>query len=267
MGSVPFNPLHHPICLEHPLRLAPSTWIQHVPFGMFLVDALRPGVIVELGTHYGVSYCAFCQAVKQLETDTRCYAVDTWEGDAQAGFYGPEVFADLRRHHDPLYGTFSQLIQGTFDDAVGQFTDHSIDLLHIDGCHTLERVRHDFETWLPKVSPAGVVLLHDICVRRDDFGVWRLWEELKGTYRTYELHHGYGLGVIFLGEPSGPFEAVFDTPAPRQARLHQLFFALGMRLQYALDLQRQQTTANDKSRTIAKLPEQPRALAAEAGGT
>src|SRR5918999_939994 len=100
MGSVPFNPLNHPICLEHPLRLAPSTWIQHVPFGMFLVDALRPGVIVELGTHYGVSYCAFCQAVKHLETETRCFAVDTWEGDSQTGFYGREVLVDLRRHHD-----------------------------------------------------------------------------------------------------------------------------------------------------------------------
>ena len=116
-----FNPLDHPVCLSRPLRVAPSGWTQHVPFGMFLIDAVRPPVLVELGTHYGVSYCAFCQAVKELATDTRCYAIDTWQGDAQAGYYGPEVLADLREHHDPLYGSFSRLIQSTFDDAASQF--------------------------------------------------------------------------------------------------------------------------------------------------
>ena len=97
-----FNPLDHPICLSRPQRLAVSAWIQHVPFGMLLVDLLHPAVLVELGTQYGVSYCAFCQAVRELGLASRCYAVDTWEGDSQAGFYGPDVLAELREHHDSL---------------------------------------------------------------------------------------------------------------------------------------------------------------------
>jgi hypothetical protein len=67
------NPLDHPICITQPLRLHPfSGWLEHVPFGMFMIDLLRPKVLVELGTHVGVSYSAFCQAVKQLGLDTRC---------------------------------------------------------------------------------------------------------------------------------------------------------------------------------------------------
>src|SRR5258708_27392395 len=130
-----FNPLDFPICLEAPHRIKLMNWQPHVPFAFFLVGATKPRVIVELGTHYGDSYCAFCQAVKTAELTTRCYAVDTWKGDENSGTYGPEVLADLRNHHDPLYSEFSTLIQKTFDEAVHYFEDGSTDILHIDGCH------------------------------------------------------------------------------------------------------------------------------------
>ncbi len=145
------NLLDHPISYAYPLRLGPSGWSGHVPFAMCLIDLLRPDMLVELGTHHGVSYCSFCQAVKELKIETRCYAIDTWQGDAQSGFYGPEVLADLRVHHDPLYGGFSRVIQTSFDEALSHFENGTIDLLHIDGSHTYEAVKHDFETWLPKI--------------------------------------------------------------------------------------------------------------------
>src|SRR5262249_50019428 len=135
------NPLAHPICLAWPQRLTTVwPWHQHIPFGMFLVDVLRPRLVVELGVHAGDSYCAFCQAVRALDLDTKCYGIDTWRGDPHSGHYGEEVFDDLRAHHDPLYGTFSTLVRGTFDDGLGQFSDHTIDLLHIDGYHAYEAV-------------------------------------------------------------------------------------------------------------------------------
>src|SRR5437667_690889 len=152
------NLLDHPISLKAPLRLVDSEWAEHIPFAMFLVDILRPVTIVELGTFSGVSYCAFCQAVMELGLDCRCYAVDNWTGDPQSGFFGPEILDDLRQHHDPLYGGFSTLIQSTFDEALSRFADRTIDLLHIDGYHTYESVKHDFDSWLPRMSSRGVVL-------------------------------------------------------------------------------------------------------------
>jgi hypothetical protein len=40
--------------------------------------------------------------------------------------------------------------------------------------------------------------MHDIAVRDHDFGVWRLWEEIKATFKTSEFAFGYGLGVVYV---------------------------------------------------------------------
>ena len=230
----PIDLFDHPICFTQPLRLIEtSAWIEHVPFGMFIIDLLRPEILVELGTHMGVSYCAFCQAIKQVELNTRCYAVDTWEGDIQAGYYEAEVLADLRSHHDPLYGEFSRLLQNTFDDAVKYFTDGSIDLLHIDGLHTYEAVKHDFETWLPKMSNRGVVMFHDINVRERDFGVWQFWMELEQNYPHFVFYHGHGLGILYVGEDTlNPLKPITSMSAEHAKRFREFFFVLGSRLSY-----------------------------------
>src|SRR5262245_36652398 len=165
---------------------APSAWWEHVPFGQWVMCATRPRVLVELGTHWGVSYAAFCQAVARSSFDTRCYAVDTWHGDPQTGLYGEEVFADFRRFHDERYSAFSTLLRTTFDDARSQLTNGTVDLLHIDGLHPYEAVRHDFESWKPKLSERAFVLFHDTNERREDFGVWRFWAELTEQYPYFE---------------------------------------------------------------------------------
>ncbi|MFY9556491.1 MAG: class I SAM-dependent methyltransferase, partial [Blastocatellia bacterium] len=203
---------------------------------MFLVDRLRPKTIVELGTFSGVSYCAFCQTVKELSLPSRCYAVDTWEGDPQTGFFGPEVLEDLKQHHDPLYGGFSTLIESTFDEAARHFSDSTIDLLHIDGYHTYDVVKHDFENWLPKVSPRGVVLMHDINVRERDFGVWKLWGELRQRYPHFELIHEHGLGLLAVGENYDPgLRELFELPESDRALIRQFFSQLGQRLKVRLE--------------------------------
>ena len=40
-----------------------------------------------------------CQARKEFGLDTKCFAVDTWAGDSQAGYYGDEVYEAM----DPAF--------------------------------------------------------------------------------------------------------------------------------------------------------------------
>lgn len=182
-----------------PNRIAFSAWTEHVPFMFWLIDALRPACFVELGTHNGMSYCAACQTVKSLGANTACYAIDTWKGDEHAGLYDNSIFLDLQAHHDPRYGAFSRLVRSTFDEALHHFDEASVDVLHIDGLHTYEAVKHDYETWLPKMSQKGIILFHDTNVREHGFGVFRLWDELAAKYPAFEFLHGHGLGVVAVG--------------------------------------------------------------------
>ena len=138
--AIHFNPLEHPVCLQVPERIENSCWVEHLPFAMWLTSAMKPRILVELGTYGGASYCGFCQAIAWLGLPTRSFAVDTWNGDPQNGWNGPHILENLRSHHDARYVEFSQLLELTFDEAAFRFADGEIDLLHIDGYHTYEAV-------------------------------------------------------------------------------------------------------------------------------
>ena len=166
----------------------------------FLIRELKPATFVELGTHNGFSYFVACQTVQELKLPTKTFAVDHWIGDPHAGEFDDSVYEGVLALN-AQYQNFSTLLKMSFLDARSKFKDGTVNLLHIDGFHTYEAVKEDFETWLPKMAPNSVVIVHDIHVRHADFGVFKYWSELKSKYTTMELTGSYGLGVVFLGTP------------------------------------------------------------------
>lgn len=172
-----------------------GAWTDNLHFAYDAVAALRPKLLVELGTDRGESYFAFCQSAAENNTGTRCYAVDTWRGDEHAGGYDETTFNEVSSHNAQHYSAFSTLLRCTFDDAADRFAAGSIDLLHLDGLHSEDAVRHDLQSWLPKIRAGGILLMHDIAVRARDFGVWKVWDELRADGRAFSFTAGPGLGV------------------------------------------------------------------------
>jgi glycosyltransferase involved in cell wall biosynthesis/SAM-dependent methyltransferase len=156
--------------------------------------------------------------------------VDTWKGDAHAGYYGQEVFNAINALNGRRWQAFSSLLRMTFDEAREHFGTGEVDLLHIDGMHTYDAVSGDFARWRDTLSERGVVLFHDTNVRQQNFGVWRLWQELKNRHPHFEFVHGYGLGILGLGKITPkPLQALFAATADceAEATVRGLFAARG----------------------------------------
>ena len=212
---------------------AASAWTEHVPFAFWLVSTFKPRVYVELGTHYGMSYFAACQTVAKYGLNTRCYAVDTWQGDVHAGFYSDEVYRQVDDYNTKTYAGFSTLLRMRFDEALDKIEDGSVDLLHVDGRHFYDDVKDDFESWTPKLSDRAIVIFHDTEVRENDFGVWKLWQELEDKYPSFNFHHGHGLGVIAYGKNIDPALAAFFAASLDQSTaniIRQVYRGLGVTL-------------------------------------
>jgi GT2 family glycosyltransferase len=217
-------PSFNPKSLRHPIP-----WAGHIPFAYWLVKQASPKVFVELGTYIGNSYFSFCQSVKEEHLQTKCFAVDTWMGDDHCGSYGDEVFDAVKNHHDTNYSDFSRLLRMTFDEAVNSFPDKSINILHIDGLHTYEAVKHDFETWLPKMASGGIILFHDTNVHERGFGVARLWDELVKLYPySLEFIHSHGLGVLQVSAcEDGHYYEWLNPDFQCRSQLKEFFAGLG----------------------------------------
>jgi hypothetical protein len=225
-----------------PRRYRPGglgNWSGHLAFANDLIAEVRPNVLVELGTHYGESYFGFCQAVNENDISCSCYAVDTWIGESHSGVYDESVYQEVSAYNSAHYGNFSYLLRTTFDEAVANFSDESIDILHIDGLHTYEAVSHDFRHWFDKVKPGGIVLMHDTMARHADFGVWKFWGELEGSHNHFGFTHSWGLGVLRKAGCKCPdnslFAALFDGPARYKEHIRKFYAIAALALAHEHD--------------------------------
>ncbi|MEY2550351.1 MAG: hypothetical protein QOG12_495 [Verrucomicrobiota bacterium] len=211
-----------------------GAWTPHLHFAYDLVAILKPRLLVELGVDRGESYFAFCQSALENDTSTRCVGIDTWSGDEHAGGYDETTFAQVSDHNRENYARFSTLVRSTFDNALAQFQPGSIDLFHLDGFHTEAAVRHDLDSWLPKIRPGGIVLLHDVGVLKKGFGVWKVWAALQDEGRSWTFQDGPGLGV-WQKPPAAPLPGFLDEllarPNDSNARLAKYYTAQGHAIQ------------------------------------
>lgn len=160
--------------------------------------------MVEIGTANGGTLFLFC---KVIERDAFILTMDLPFGIPGSSY---------QKHKVPLYQSFAgpgqelRLFRGdshqpeTAEKIRENLGGQELDFLFIDGDHSYEGVKKDFEMYSQFVRKGGMIGFHDIAVHPPEkqCEVHRFWEEIKGSYEHKEFikdknQGGYGIGVLF----------------------------------------------------------------------
>jgi predicted O-methyltransferase YrrM len=167
--------------------------------------------VVEIGTFRGGTLWTWCQIARH---DAVLVSIDL-PGGMFGGGYDVQQAETIRGYSQQRQDVV--LIRGdshaseTFADLGRALAGRDVDLLFIDGDHSYEGVKRDFEMYAPLVAGSGVTAFHDILphTRDSDCKVDVFWSELRKTRKNIEFvdvadsqAHGQwgGIGVVLPQE-------------------------------------------------------------------
>jgi len=169
-----------------------------------IVQKMKPQVIVEIGTATGGTLFTFSRILNPTGT---LISIDLPYGRFGGGYHVwriPFYKSFVSKHQKIFLLRSDSHTKSTFNTFKQIVNKLPIDMLFIDGDHSYEGVKKDFEMYSLFVRKGGIIAFHDIADhnRLDGCDVDLYWEETKRKYKFQEIigkdNIGWGgIGVIF----------------------------------------------------------------------
>lgn len=145
-------------------------------------------VAVNIGAGAGTS----ALAILETRRDVTLYTVDKSKGGPLGGMEG-EMNA-IKESGVDFRGRYWQVVGDS--KIVGKSFDHELDFLFVDGDHSRDGVRGDFEIWIPKIKLGGILLVDDYKSKKKFFPHDDTWPEVTKAvdellipkYEMFGLH-------------------------------------------------------------------------------
>ncbi len=131
-------------------------------FFVELVVALRPEVIVEFGTAFGVSGMYWLAGLERIQQGH----LYTFEPNEVWRSIGEKNLAAISRRFTSVLGTFEDTREATLGER-------TIDLAFIDAIHTSAFVLPQLDMVLSRARPGSIIVLDDINFSEDMMACWR----------------------------------------------------------------------------------------------
>jgi len=182
-------------------RLRPTQATEEIVWLLGLLEQMQPKTIVEVGTDEGGTLFLWTRVAAP---DALIVAIDARPlgvlGQRSAYALVRKGLARKQQRIELVMPVNSQIPE-TVDRVRGITDGRPVDFLFIDGDHSYEGVKRDFELWSPLVRSGGMIAFHDMRPDHPD-GVPRLWAELKERFETEEriasTEPNYGIGVVHV---------------------------------------------------------------------
>jgi predicted O-methyltransferase YrrM len=176
-----------------------------------LLNILRnynPKNILEIGTYKGGSLFCFCKA---LDENATIISIDLpfWGMKKYIQYDNLilELFSNFKKGNQKLF-----FIRGNSNnlETVNKVKEilgaNKLDFIFIDGDHSYEAVKKDFELYSQFIGKGGVIAFHDILLKD---GTSVFWNEIKNNKQKYKYtdykeiikdknQQGLGIGILYF---------------------------------------------------------------------
>jgi predicted O-methyltransferase YrrM len=161
-------------------------------------------VMLEIGTANGGTLYLF---TRMINSNAKIISLDLPGGDFGSGYESFKI---------PFFTNFAQKNQQIFlvradshspsslSTVKSILKEQKLDFLFIDGDHTYEGVKMDFQMYSPLVRKGGLIAFHDICKHPPSMGceVHKFWNEIKYACTHQEIISSQnqkwaGIGVLY----------------------------------------------------------------------
>jgi cephalosporin hydroxylase len=167
-----------------------------------VVRQRKPRTVVEIGTADGGTLFLLCSVAP---SDALIASIDLPGGKFGGGYSSLKI---------PLYREFAHgsqkihLLRGNshsdemFNELVAVLSGRPVEFLFIDGDHTYEGAKRDFELYSPLVSKGGIIGFHDIAADpATGYGTGKVWNEVKSAHKWQEIiadpnQKAFGIGLL-----------------------------------------------------------------------
>ena len=189
-------------CFGYGGIIRPAQVVSEITHLLKILEKEKPRYILEIGTGNGGNLFLFSRIA---ENNAKIIGLDMRGGEFGGGY---------ARWRIPLYKSFATgkqkiyLVDGdshnksTLEKVQKILGGKKLDFLFIDGDHTYDGAKKDFERYKELVKKGRIIALHDIAKSdTKDCKVDKFWKEIKEQYESLEIiedkNQGWGgIGVI-----------------------------------------------------------------------
>jgi len=188
----------------HDYTIAPTQKRGEIKKLLEILSELKPKNVLEIGTSNGGTLFLIC---KTIASDATIISIDKPDGP-----FGGELFPNWKI---PLYESFSSKNQNihfiredshdqnTFSKVKNILKGKKFDFILIDGDHSYEGVKKDYEMYSQLVKNNGMIAFHDINPgsKKHVGDVPKFWKEIKNQHTNVEIldfdgTESYGIGLL-----------------------------------------------------------------------
>ena len=166
-----------------------------------IINKAKPKNILEIGSHFGGTFKVWCMCSQNNGKQVSI----SWHPSSSDCYTQYQSEQKRSEAHDNIMSCGKNVyhidadshLKSTKNELTSILGDEKLDFIFIDGDHTYEGVKKDYEMYYTLMKKGGIIGFHDLVDKK--FGVYKLWNQIKNNRKQRKIiDYGSQLGIGLL---------------------------------------------------------------------